>query len=618
MSGARSAVLLSLAALVAASALAVLAGLALTGGEAGANWEGSERENYRSSCFSTVRECGTFCIYPNCTLCNNCQCTCCSATRTNDGCYCSAPCPCWDECTPDGMGGEICVEVCQDPTLHVFNDCGPDCVEWEYLLYQGSNQPGRSDGVVENPFFTDGLGTAVYIQGQAFEGSECVEEGVGQDESMVLVPGGPVWPTVLVSGTQLPQPLGVAERTADDELELPSGVTFVETSFAAWPDSAVLAGVSELTPGIFGLTVSGVPPGRLPLFRHWQAGYGSAPLASLVPFGLVPATVELRRGWHALQAAYADLEGNPVGWSAVAVVHSRGVWDPLDPADQGLRQPVTRPAPAVPEGIEPPPSLSLGEPVVVAGSGLITFPIGAVPYGSELQYRIWSWTGSLPDPRHVPWQLGYPSGGVLELSYSGPEGDQGGYVAMQVRVRRWAGVEHGYVYGPLSTVRHFWVEPRGAEWVPVSGQLGTYQWVDQGRSLFVEPAATPVPTSQDGLGLPRTPSITRAYRHDSAPGSVDLVVGGLQGGGVWLEYRVWQATGFPPVGQQGEWLRATLNGGVLTVHLGGPYSGGYGQWMALQLRQARALPDGTVIGGDGSEVLELRVPAVLARPLGGG
>ena len=605
------------AALVAvACAFALLAAALLVGGDVGANWEGAERENYEYRCFSTVRECGTFCIYPNCTWCSDCSCVCCTSTRTNEGCYCSAPCPCWPD--PD-KEGEV---ICELPTLHVYRDCGDTCLEWEYLLYQGRNQPGRADGVVDNPFYTDGLGTALYVIGQPFEGTECVEENVPGEETMELVEGFTPWSTIVVeteSGREEREvPVGVSERTDDESLDLPSGVSFVESGFEAWDDPAVLSGVVEREDqrGVFDFLISGVPSGSMPLFRRWDAGYGTVPLASLVPFGPATSPVVLPRGWHALQAAYTGEAGKPAGWSRVAVVHSRGAWDGLDPAQLGLKQPAPEPTPVVPEGVAAPPGISLGEGVVVAGSGLVTFPVGNVPGGSELEYRLWSWTGSFPDSDFVPWRLGHPVGGWLSVSHAGPDGDQGGYVALQVRVRRWAGEEHGYVYGPGSPVRYFWVEPRHGGWVPVEGRVGEYQWFDGGRSLFVEPAATPVPPPEDGLGLPSRPSIVAAVRRDSAPGQVELKVGGLEPPPVWLEYRLWPATGFPPKGELAQWAVASHRDGVVSLDLGGAETGGYGQWMAVEFRQARHGADGLVVGGEGSEVLELQVPAVLRRPLG--
>ena len=616
MSLAVNRLVVAVALFVGASAVGLLAGVLLVGGDARANWEGTERENYESRCSATVRECGTFCIYPSCTLCSDCSCVCCSSTRTNEGCYCSSPCPCWPD--PDDEDATIC----EEPTTHTYSDCGDTCEEWEYLLYQGRNQPGRADGVVNNPFYTDGLGTALYVVGQPFEGTECVEEQVSGEETMQLVGGFTPWSTIVVQTDEgnvvRDVPVGVTERTGDEELALPAGVSFVEAGFEGWDEPAVLSGVTEREGelGTFDLVVGGVPLGRLPLFRHWEAGFDSVPLASLVPFGLVPSPLVLPRGWHALQAAYTDGEGNPMGWSRVTVVHSRGTWEGLEPGELGLKQPEPEPAPVVPEGVEAPPVISLGEGVVTAGSGLVTFPVGSVPGGSELEYRVWSWTGSFPDPDFVPWRVGHPAGGFLNLSYAGPDGDQGGYVAVQVRVRRWTGVEHGYVYGPGSPVRWFWVEPRHGGWVAVSGRIGEYMWVDGGRSLFVEPAATPVPMPEDGLGLPSRPVIASVLRRDANPGRVEVTPGPLQGGGTWLEYRLWPATGFPPVGPLAEWRRAALQGGVLVLDLGGPETGGYGQWMAIQLRQARLGGDSVVIGGDGSEVLELQVPAVLRRPLG--
>ena len=602
--------------LVFVCGFAVLAVLLLVGGDVRADWDGAGRESHESRCSSTVRECGTFCIYPKCTWCSDCSCVCCSSTRTNTGCYCSSPCPCWPDPNQPGQF------ICQQPTLHVHSDCGDTCVDWEYLLYQGSNQPGRSDGVVSNPFYTDGLGTALYVVGQPFEGTECVEEQVPGEETMQLVGGFTPWSTIVVqtgSGSEERDvPVGVTERIGDVDLGLPVEVSFVEAGFEAWDDPVVLSGVAERAGalGSFDFSISGVPSGSLPLFRHWEAGYGSVPLASLVPFGLVPSPVVLPRGWHALQAAYTDGEGNPVGWSRVTVVHSRGAWDALDPSELGLKQPPAEPTPVVPEGVDPPPAISLGDGVVVAGSGLVTFPVGGVPADSELEYRVWSWTGSFPDPDHVAWQLGYPVGGTLSVSHAGPDGDLGGYVAVQVRVRRWAGVEHGYVHGPGSPVRHFWVEPRHGGWVPVAGRIGEYQWVDGGRSPFVEPAATPVPQPEDGLGLPSQPVIVSAVRRDATPGRVELTLGGLDPAPVWLEYRLWPATGFPPVGELAEWILAVLQGGVLVLDLGGAGTGGYGQWMAIQLRQVRLDAEEGVVGGVGSEVLELQVPAVLRRPLG--
>lgn len=62
--------------------------------------------------------------------------------------------------------------------------------------------------------------------------------------------------------------------------------------------------------------------------------------------------------------------------------------------------------------------------------------------------------------------------------------------------------------------------------------------------------------------------------------------------------------------------RAVSHRGLLVLDLGGAETGGYGLWVAIQLWQARRDAEGAVIGGVGSEVLELQVPAVLRRPLG--
>ena len=613
---------------VACAVLGVAAGLGLSvlGGSVAANWEGPERETYISQCYGTDRECGVFCVYPRCTWCVDCSCVCCAATRTNEGCYCSAPCECWDECTGEGED-QVCVEECEDPTLWVFSDCGPVCETWEYLLYVGSNQPGRPDGVVDNPFHVDGLGTALHVVGQPYEGAQCEEEGLTEEERMSARGQGVVWATVEVDTVNGPenlvQPLGVGENLDDLDLELPSGVVLVEDTIPAGENSAVLSGVVERSgvPGQFGVVVSGVPAGAVPLVRHWTAGLGAAPLGGVVPFrpwhsGMV---LHLPRGWHAVQAGYALAGGDPIGWSRVEAVFSRAAAGGLGRAVLG--QPVPYELEPVPDGVVRPGGLSLGEGVVVAGSGVIRFAVTGQTVGTEVQYRLWPHTGVLPAERDAPWKRAYIADGYMQVGLSGPDGDQAGYMAVQVRLRRNV-PGHGYVHGAGSVVRYFWIEPRAGRWVPVSGMVGEYQWVDGGWSLFEEPRVTPVPPLEGGGTRPGRPRILRAKRYDAPAGYVYLDVGGLGGGLTWVEYRLWPATGMMPVpgilphDDLAEWRRASMVAGRVRLYLGGPETGGYGQWMAVHLRQARAGGPLGIIFGDASSVLELQVPAIRRRPLG--
>ena len=608
-------------------------GMSLLGGVVVANWEGPERETYISQCYGTERECGTFCVYPRCTWCNDCSCVCCAATRTNEGCYCSAPCECWEEC--DGEEPPNCWEECEDPVLFVFQDCGDICVEWEYLLYVGSNQPGRPDGVVDNPFHVDALGDAMYVIGQPYEGAQCMEELLPDEERMTNTQGGVTWPTVIVQTDGGPEaltmPLGVGEGMDDLVLGMPSGVSLVEYSLAAGERPASISHLEEIgdQPGLIEVNVSGYPSGSPPLFRYWTAGQGLVPLLGGVfavdgysqpfePWG--PGTVvDLYRGWYAFQAAYMDGRGEPVGWSAVEPIFSRGgVENHL--ANLPLVQPEPEELVELPEGIVRPPGIFLGEGVVIAGTGRVSFPLGS--YGSYVvEYRLWAATGGVPDREiDAPWRVAYINGGNMELSLAGPEGDQFGDMAVQVRLRRYE-AGFGYVYGRSSDVRFFWVEPRLGHWVPVGGNVGEYQWVESNGSPFHDAMVTPVPTLENGDQLPGRPSIVGVRRFDAQPGYITVRPGGLQVG-TWLEYRLWPSTGFAPVdgliqrNDSWRWRRAYLNGGELRLNLGGREMGGYGQWMSVQLRQARAGGETGLIGGNASEVIEVQVPAVLRRPLG--
>lgn len=590
--------------LLAAAVSAVVAGVV------SANWEGGERESREADCASLRESCGGFCVYPKCTLCNDCSCVCCSAAKrpNGEGCYCTAPCPCWlnDE-------GE---EECELPVTFTFEDCGDTCIEWEWLLYQGSDQPGRGDGVVENPFFTNGLGTAMFVvkMPSPFKGTECYEEEVAATQTPVPVNWGLTPSETVVIGFEADEVMATPEGGFREECYTPE-------SGAVTLDS-VTAREGEGEAGRFDVVVSGVPAGRQGLLRHWEAGTGLVPTFSegdtcpgMPRTGVVPfeawsgsGALDLPRGWRAVQAAYLDAEGEPAGHSRVIVIWS-GV-DPEGPLPtvREPSSPTVTPLPTL-EGVERPSAPTLSEADEETEPGRVLFQVSAPPAGTMMQYRVWEATGREPDEGQVEWKTAALLGGVLSLSRVGVAAAGAGYMAVQVRLVKTV-PEHGEVAGPGSVVRYYRVLFDGGSWVETGEQAGEYRWRPPVEPLFRQPVMTPVPSPVPELGSkPGMPSLGEIRRLTASWDRVMVSVSGLAGGDVALEHRLWQSTGRPPGGEEAEWERIVPAGGELVLSVSEDERGGLGQWMSLQVRQVREVTlEGTtvVVTGEPSRTLHFR------------
>ena len=590
---------------------------AVVAGVVSANWEGGERESREADCASLRQSCGGFCVYPKCTLCNDCSCVCCSAAKdpNGEGCYCTAPCPCWlnDE-------GE---KECEPPVTFTFEDCGDTCIEWEWLLYQGSNQPGRGDGVVDNPFFTDGLGTAMFVvkTPPPFRGTECYEEEVAATQTPAPVNWGLTPSETVVIGFEADEVMATPEGGFREECYTPESGAVALHSVTA----REVEGVVEV--GRFDVVVSGVPGGRQGLLRQWEAGTGLVPTFSeedtcpgMPRSGVVPfeawsgsGVLELPRGWRAVQVAYLDAEGEPAGHSRVVVVWS-GV-DPEGPLPtvREPSSPTVTPLPTL-EGVERPPAPTLGEGDEQTEPGRVLFQVSAVPASAVMQYRAWEATGRAPDEGQAEWKTAVLSGSVLSLAREGVETAGGGFMAVQVRLVKTV-ADHGEVAGPGSVVRYYWVMPDAGSWDENEEVPGEYLWREPVEALFRQPVMTPAPPPVPELGpKPGTPSLGAIRRLRASWEQVMVDVSGLAGGDVELEYRLWQSTGRPPVGEEGEWERIVPVNGELVLRVAEEKRGGRGQWMSLHVRQVREMTveeKTAVVAGEPSGTLHFRAPPQL-------
>ena len=592
---------------VAASVVMVvmIVSLAVAGG-ASANWEryggSEERENFRRTCAALDESCGGFCAYRQCLQCSDCRCFCCAALSDNFGCWCSAACECWEE----GEGEEV-VEVCDDPFLWTFGDCGLDCIEWEWRLHAFSSQPGRGDGITDNPYEVEGLGTALIVRGQSYnyDGVGCEEEGVS----------GRVTPVPVAVAVAPDEEYVVSQRQDDAEIGLPAGMSFIETSYRAEVGSVRVTVGEEVegSLGRFAVHVSGVPAGHVALYRYWLAGAGVRPSAD-VPFRVWSSgqQVFLKRGWQAVQGAYVDVEGTAVGWSAVRVFWSNG---PTVPAADVWAPSVFRPTslPMRADGLSRPGTPALGVGVVNAAEpDRVLFSVSARPSGTVMQYRVWESTGRVPGTGplfvgHGVWRTFTAVGGQLSLPRRGVIAFGGGYMAVQIRLYRIVMGE--LVESEGSVVRTYWVEPEGGGWVEVRDPVdfGEAVWRGPSWSLFSPPAMTPMP-SLEGVTRPGRLVLGQVRRLGMLSGYVRVVVVGRDSG-VSLQYRLWQATGAAPHGAEAVWENFSTVSGTpgqeLVFSVRGRRDGGLGQWMSVQVRQVRG-SGASLVAGEPSSVVTFR------------
>ena len=563
-------------------------------GGVSANWIGEERETEKASCSAMQQACGSFCLFRSCTLCSTCSCV----VGTESYC-CGTICVTPD---PSGPGVCSCNATCWRDIWGTCSDCGDTCIRWKWELYEGSGQPGRADGDVDNPFFTDGLGTAFFVSGQPFEGTRCSEEGVGSEQRTASGRNfAPDW-TMVVAGLE-----------TDEVMELPSGVSFAEEDYEPGPDALSFGGVEESkgVEGSFELEVSGEPSGRDLLVRYWVAGAGEIPGTGAVPFESWSrgTRLDMPRGWHAVQVAYVGDGGDPAGLSEVRVV-----WSGAASSVSTVREPrgaEKTSLPEVGEGVVRPDRPDLGLPYLDSSQpGRVLFTVSARPVGTRLQYRLWEATGQAPVAGQAGWTTVVPAGNVLSLLNRGVLASGAGYMAVETRLLKYE-AGFGDVESPSSVTRYYWVEPDQGDWVATPGVVGEFVWRPPARSLFRPPEMTPVPSVGSAVG---TPTVGAVRRLTTATGYVRVGVGGLENG-TSLEYRIWESSGRRPVGSESEWMPVvpvdTGSGSEAVVWMGSRERGGLGQWMSLHFRQVKDGGSGEMVS-EPSSVLDLKLPALVS------
>ena len=588
--------------------LGVVAGVGF-GDDVRANYiPGNVREHYRDRCTSMSQNCGGFCLWAQCTWCSDCSCVCCAHTRTNYGCYCSAPCECWEECSGEGED-EVCVEECDEPFLRTFQDCGPVCVQWKWNLYAGGQQPGRRDQDIENPFLVTGLGTALFARTQPYEGTNCHEEEVG-----LQTPDAGMGEAPEVGEARI----GFSD---DESMERPGSFPvdrYMPEAGATGVSAVAVAGRE----GYFNVSVSG--GGGRELWRHWDAGVPVMPAEEL-PFSWLGGGVRevfLPRGWRAVQGAYVDTAGKPLGWSGVVVV-----WSGAPEAVSTDRVPRAATPTAQPtiEGVVRPGRPVLGEPFLnAARPGRVFFNVSSAPSGGHLRYQVWEATGAGPvrdwavegdgpfTGVDADWRTFTRQGGLLDLPNRGVIASGGGYMGVQVQARVWSSVAGEWVESRSSVIRYYWVEPDRGGWVSSQEDIGEFVWHGPAEPLFDRPEMTPVPTPEVG-SLPVVPRLGQLRWLSTDANYVRLRIMNLNPGQA-VQYRLWQTTGRAPTGAEARWRhRALVSGGggaELRLAVGSRNTGRLQQWMSVQVR----VGSGGLVG-NGSEVLEFRLEEPLVPGL---